>query len=247
LAQAISAQVRLPGHIWCHRGSIPDWGHAAMLREAAATLLAVLVYIPTLLWHKVGLFLAGRRVNAMLRGSGLGIPTRRLVFHDWSKFTPAELTPYARRWFGNNLEANALGRLVARTPLPSWLPVAYTEAEWGKALHHHYRYQDHHLEHWRSFRAGEPMCDEAAVEMVADWMAAEWGYEGRWPEPGRWSWLDGGTLGRMQFPDARSKAVFFAVFCVAGFGPSFEASGYSWEDAEEALGAPLARRLRSLS
>ena len=94
----------------------------SILLSFAGLALAIFVYLPTLLWHKFGVWMAGRRLNRLLKGTGLSIPHRRLVCHDWSKFTLAELLPYARYYFDSNLKAHVVGRMVAKTPLPRWLP-----------------------------------------------------------------------------------------------------------------------------
>eukprot|EP00470_Lotharella_oceanica_P006972 CAMPEP_0170183232 /NCGR_PEP_ID=MMETSP0040_2-20121228/30028_1 /TAXON_ID=641309 /ORGANISM="Lotharella oceanica, Strain CCMP622" /LENGTH=224 /DNA_ID=CAMNT_0010428903 /DNA_START=150 /DNA_END=824 /DNA_ORIENTATION=- len=110
--------------------------------------------------------------------------------------------------------------------------------------------------------------DEPFLEMVADLLGAQWGYDGTWPEPaGGWH-----RLGRMfastDFPTARSKALFFAVCSVAGYEACLMAAAthaysepaaaealggsssqkpsqcYGWKDVEAALGVSLVTQFR---
>lgn len=174
--------------------------------------LALLVYIPTVLWHKIGICIAGHRLNRRLAGTGLRIPARRLLCHDWPKFLPAELLPYARHHFKSNLGAHAVGRFVAWTGLPKFVPVwtESTPSAFERAVSHHVHLQDHHLQFWEQDGVG-PMTDVAVVEMVADHFAANWGYAGKWPRPGDWPYLTAQRFDSMKFPTQRSRALYFAI------------------------------------
>ncbi len=229
----------------------------------------------------------GARLNWKLRGTGLRVPWHRLLLHDWVKFLPrTEFAPYARRWYASNLRATLLGRLVAeRTPLVRWLPVRpCAPGEWEAAVQHHVHRMDHHLEYYAGpdlglWRRGGVMPDEAVVEMLADKMGSQWGYDGRWPDARDWDRLadgfdnddnDDGYLQqqqqpqapqpqpqepqrppqrRAQWPSARSKALFFAVSCAAGYESCFDRAGtrFGWKQAEEALGRDLTGKLRALA
>ena len=56
-------------------------------------LYAVPRYMVTLLFHKLVVLLMGLWINFRLRGTAFGVSLRHLVFHDWSKFSPAEFFP----------------------------------------------------------------------------------------------------------------------------------------------------------
>jgi hypothetical protein len=98
--------------------------------------------------HKWWVLVAGLRLG--------GIPLWRLLIHDLSKFSPAELPHYERRFFGANND-----------PL-------------GFALgwNHHENHNPHHWGYWVA-RSGPftgrplPMPRSYAREMVADWMGAQ--------------------------------------------------------------------------
>lgn len=121
--------------------------------------------------HKYFVFLAGLKTKA---------PIWRLIVHDFSKFTPSELPHYGRQFFG-----------PADDPLNfiyCWI--------------HHQNHNGHHWEYWIP-RTGHnrcnppypdnepcPMPEWAVREMVADWLGASRAYEGRWPTPGNWPWLE---------------------------------------------------------
>ena len=222
------------------------------VRDLIALVIACLIYAPTLLWHKFGVLMMGLHLNRMLAGSGLRVPWHRLVFHDWVKFLPlSEYVPYARRWYKTNLKANILGRLVQRLGLPRLFPVSCPPEVWAAAVKHHVERMDHHNEYyegpdlglWR--RNGVPP-DVAVVEMVADKMGAQWGYDGKWPTADNWPRLAQG-FDEKGFPTPRSKALFFCVCCAAGFEPCFQTAGveYGWVDAQAVLGAQLTSRLQA--
>lgn len=119
-------------------------------------------YLRIVLRHKWFVLVAGLRVG--------GIPTWRLVVHDWSKFTRAEWSPYVRRF--------ASGRA-------GQLDHAADPAEWNAAFAHHVRHNPHHWEYWLTSGhvlqdVPTEMPEPYAREMVADWMGAGRGYTGRW-------------------------------------------------------------------
>ncbi len=112
----------------------------------------------SVLFHKWHVFRVGLMIG--------GIPLWRLIFHDWSKFSPTELFGYA----GN------IGGVVSKE-------------RWAKSWLHHLHHNPHHPEHWvLSWRGnpdfynevGEPAAEFITVlpmpetyvrEMVADMMA----------------------------------------------------------------------------
>jgi hypothetical protein len=114
-------------------------------------------YLRYVLRHKWFVLVAGLRTGA---------PIWRLVIHDWTKFTPAEWTPYVNRFFSGSAGKED------KSADPD---------EFHRAWTHHWHRNAHHWEHW--LRAdGEPMeMPEALVrEMVADWMGAGRAITGRW-------------------------------------------------------------------
>lgn len=124
--------------------------------------------ITAILRHKWYVFIAGRRLK---------VPFWRLVVHDLSKFSPAEFTQYARKFYGNGDDDRG-----------------FAEAWW-----HHYFHNDHH---WEYYVSGDPrmrgiptadtlpMPEVCVREMVADWFAAGKVYNGAWPDPHNFTWLD---------------------------------------------------------
>lgn len=121
--------------------------------------------------HKWYVFLASFKI---------GLPLWRVLVHDLSKFTPAELPHYNRQFCGPKDDPQ--GFAVA------WL--------------HHYHRNDHHWEHWivHSIHSHSSptrdggiivdncleMPDDTVREMIADWMGASKAYTGSWDME---SWL----------------------------------------------------------
>lgn len=116
----------------------------------------------------------------LLAGLKVGAPIWRLVIHDWTKFLPSEIRSYNRQFFGD--AGDALGFIT------TWV--------------HHQNAHQHHWEYWIP-RTGHNRCDppypdnvpipmpeSAILEMVADWLGASRAYEGQWPKPGEWKWLN---------------------------------------------------------
>lgn len=102
--------------------------------------------------HKYFVFLAG---------ISLSVPVWRLLLHDLSKFTPAELSHYQRQFFGDKGDPEGFAR--------AWL--------------HHMNHNPHHWEYWclRSdhSKGGSgaidgwlPMPETYVREMLADWIGA---------------------------------------------------------------------------
>jgi len=125
--------------------------------------------------HKWFVFVAGLH---------LGVPLGRLLVHDISKFTGAELPHYGRQFFGD--KSDPIGFAGA------WL--------------HHQNHNPHHWEYWVP-RSGHgtgpdypanplPMPETYVREMVADWMGASRAYDGAWPvEIATWRWVQQNVLG----------------------------------------------------
>jgi hypothetical protein len=166
-------------------------------------------YMAVLLFHKLCVFYAGLYINENLKSTGLRAPIIRLLKHDNSKFSLAELWPYARQYYGNKVGAG-----------------------FDKAWSHHYEANDHHWEHYvPNYIAGVtsqkeakeralPMPDEALVEMAADWFAANLAYEGKWPKVGTWKWAQR-SHSHMGM-ERVSEVLFYAIICALGFEKDIE-------------------------
>ena len=72
------------------------------------------------------------------------------------------------------------------------------------------------------------MNDEALVEMVADLFAANQAYQGSWPRPGEWAWLQRGWPTLHVHPV--DKALLGAILSVLGF--EADMPSFHWTDAE---------------
>lgn len=155
------------------------------MRRLLANLIPMARYAAKTVEHKVYVFRAGRRVGA---------PLWRLIIHDWSKFTPAELPHYARQFYGTKDDPTG----------------------WAKAWVHHQNANPHHWEYWvtRSgagvIKAGEPveMPDHFVREMVADWIGASRAYNGSYPGSFEaWPWYQQNFSKITLHPTTRLRAV----------------------------------------
>jgi hypothetical protein len=111
----------------------------------------------------------------VLRASlALRVPLWQALIHDWSKFRPSELLPYARMVYGR------VGwRRVDLTRL-HYTPGHQHEFDTG--INHHRNRNPHHWQYWllyTGFYADEsrpftalPMPERFVREMVADWIGA---------------------------------------------------------------------------
>lgn len=99
----------------------------------------------------------------------LGVPWLGLL-HDWTKFTPAEWTPYARRFFGP--------KPTVRNATGGYDPLKTGDPAFSAAWTHHYTHNKHHWQAWvRSFPDDgctylEAIPTRYCREMVADWIGA---------------------------------------------------------------------------
>lgn len=115
-------------------------------------------YLSYVVRHKWFVFRAGLKTGA---------PLWRLVIHDWSKFSPAEWTPYVRSFYGKQ----------GRTP--------EVRAAFDAAWLHHQHSNPHHWQHWLLQEDDGPLKTlpipaPLVREMVADWMGAGRAITGRW-------------------------------------------------------------------
>lgn len=106
----------------------------------------------------------------------------RAITHDLSKFSRAEFSPYARKFFGGEPRCPAF----------------------GGAWQHHQDHNDHHWQWWVNPETGEParMSDDACVEMCCDWIAMAKGDRGAAME---WFRKNEGTM--KLHPDTRQRAL----------------------------------------
>jgi hypothetical protein len=129
--------------------------------------------------HKYYVAIACRRVG--------GVPFRRWLTHDLSKFSRAEFGPYARKFQGHRKD---------------------TAAEFSRAWRHHYAINDHHWNHWRFYDDQKmdytyyPMPDHCLREMIADWMGAGRLYKGSWDIS---PWLKSNFVAMPLHPETRAK------------------------------------------
>lgn len=100
-------------------------------------------------------------------GLKLKCPLYRLLKHDLSKLSPKEFSAYNNHFYGDKTKSLS------------------------KAYLHHQNHNDHHWEYWidRTTNKPIPMEYEAILEMVSDWLSACKVYEGDYPKPGGWKWL----------------------------------------------------------
>lgn len=120
-----------------------------------------LKYASYVFHHKWFVFLAGRKTRA---------PLWRLVIHDWSKFTLAEWSPYARRFYGGSAGVE---------------DKSHDPEEFHRAWTHHWHLNPHHWNHWLAINGDQtlkPLCmpEHFVREMVADWMGAGRAITGTW-------------------------------------------------------------------
>jgi hypothetical protein len=106
-------------------------------------------YLKAVLRHKWFVFLAGRGTVSLWQ----------LVKHDWSKFIPAEWTPYARSFYG---------------PQPRTVA---TRQAFDRAWLHHQHANPHHWQAWvlredSGVTKVLPMPEKYRREMLADWRGA---------------------------------------------------------------------------
>lgn len=129
-------------------------------------ILMHLRYLRYIMRHKYFVFRAGLVVG--------GIPLVRLLWHDWSKFTPAEWFPYAEHFYGPDR-----GK-----------PNRPSNPFFVKAWLHHVHLNPHHWNHWCLVgNSGKmkplDMPETYIREMVADWMGAGKGIDNTY-DPTDW-------------------------------------------------------------
>jgi hypothetical protein len=173
------------------------------LKSFLRNVWILLLYLGTVLEHKFYIVVAGVWINKKMRGTGFRVSWKRLLLHDLSKLSSAELWPYAQHY---------KGEMAGKEKDPHF----------EKAWEHHYRNNDHHHEFWMAKKKTEPvlMPEEALMELVADWFAAQVAYDGHWPSNGRWKWVENkfSIISSQLHPVT---AVFLsALLCILGFEKS---------------------------
>ena len=176
-------------------------------------------YLAVVAVHKWAIVVAGREVNRVLAPIGLRVSWRRLVVHDLSKLSRAELMPYARHFAKRARDRHA------------------PDPDFERAWRHHYEHNDHHPEHFFDESGTvRRMPDAAVIEMVVDWMAASRAYEGTWPCcGGHWRWLEH-NWDRLKLHPA-NKALAGAIVCALGYKHAIP--GFDWDAARQATDAPV--------
>jgi ligand-binding SRPBCC domain-containing protein len=175
-------------------------------------------YLGVVAVHKWAIVVAGLRVNRALRPASLRVSLRRLVLHDLSKLSRAELWPYAAHF-----------ARADRTTDPAF------EAAWR----HHYEHNDHHPEHFIIDGVAREMPDEAVCEMVADWLAAARAYQGAWPCcGGHWRWLED-SWDRLQLHPT-NRALAGAIVLALGYAEVVPSYDWSAPDAPPRTRAQIA-------
>ena len=116
-------------------------------------------YLKYILRHKWFVIVASRK---------FGVPLWLALLHDWSKFRPSELTPYAETFYKSNGEKQYVESM---------------EFEW--AWNHHQKRNKHHWQYWLlTLDSGETEALEMPLryvrEMVADWAGAGRAITGKW-------------------------------------------------------------------
>ena len=102
-------------------------------------------FVYRILHHKWWVLLYGLKIG--------GIPLRRLIVHDFSKFHRAEFFPRFKRQILCTLKDGDL--------------------EWELAKDYHHRHNAHHWQYWVRSGVALPMPEAFVREMVADWFAAK--------------------------------------------------------------------------
>lgn len=124
-----------------------------------AGLMAHWRYLVYVLRHKWFVFVASLR---------LGVPLRRAILHDWSKFLPSEWFPYVYHFYGPNpVQRDETGYYHA----------AGVGGHFDRAWLLHQHRNDHHWQHWVLIQDEGPtraleMPEVAIREMIADWVGA---------------------------------------------------------------------------
>lgn len=142
-----------------------------------------LKYLQYLLRHKWYVFLECRKWGLLWRG----------IVHDWSKFLPDEITPYANFFYGGDKRKDQF-----------YSPEQGTY-EFNVAWLKHQHRNPHHWQHWvlqeddgGKFALKMPV--DCAVEMLCDWRGA--GKASGHPDTVAWYWKNKDKM--ILHPDTRA-------------------------------------------
>lgn len=133
-----------------------------------------IAHFKKMFWHKVYVFDACWR---------LGVPFWRALFHDWTKYTPAEWHGYVKHFYNPDGSTHSIRRADG-----SYDPSAQP-ADFQSAWLHHQQRNKHHWQAWCVIGDNGqikplPIPFTYLLEMVADWIGA-----GRAYESGEWNFL----------------------------------------------------------
>jgi len=136
---------------------------------------AHLAYLKYVLRHKWFVFLHCMRLH---------VPFWRAVIHDWSKFTPAEWSPYVHSFYnpdGSKRKVRDASGAYDPTKISRELDYAWL---------HHLRHNPHHWQNWVLLNdedgyVGLEIPETYVLEMLADWAGAGQAITGK-VDPAGW-------------------------------------------------------------
>lgn len=161
------------------------------------------------LLHEYTKVILAHREFVFKAGVLLGVPKKLLEIHDDSKFSAAEMLPYARKFTEPRLTKKPPGEDV--------------EEAFRLAVLHHYHNNPHHWQHW-IFPGGYCSADESTnnecvpmpkvylLEMVADWMGASMAHTGKFDMA---EWLENNLHKVKLHPD--SKKILMDILLGEGY------------------------------
>lgn len=125
-------------------------------------MMAHLAYFRYVLIHKWFVFLACRKYR---------VPLWRALIHDWTKFTPAEWSPYVHAFYSSD------GSKKDPKIQNSTLEVSQLGDDFRYAWNHHQKSNPHHWQYWVLMNDEDgvqalPMPETYVREMLADWEGA---------------------------------------------------------------------------
>ena len=103
-------------------------------------------------WHQIS-----HKISDMFEKALVEQVTERIYYHDLSKYSREEYSPYRRKFYPTSNDLLVPGEI---------------EEDFDKAWRHHYHVNDHHWEYWIDDK-GKPMDMywSAIIEMIIDWQA----------------------------------------------------------------------------
>eukprot|EP01112_Ceratiomyxa_fruticulosa_P012225 TRINITY_DN337_c0_g3_i3.p1 TRINITY_DN337_c0_g3~~TRINITY_DN337_c0_g3_i3.p1 ORF type:complete len:216 (-),score=29.48 TRINITY_DN337_c0_g3_i3:238-885(-) len=183
----------------------------------------VFLLIKMVIHHKIQIFVAGLWINRIFKGTGFYVTYKRMLLHDLSKLSNAELVPYAEHFFGKYK-----GRGLE------------DDIDFKNAWIHHYTNNDHHIEYFYDFKTNKAsyMPVEAVMELLADWHASETAYNGNWPKTECWPWVERTFKNTVERMHPTSALFLMSFMTILGYERSIMVSLYNdkerkfdWADA----------------